>query len=145
VGWEDAPELVVKYLRRRKLLHPLKLQLSTKGAAHVESLRDQHGNIEVPADEALGGPKVVPCATDDYVLGDPVIWSNLETLQRKVLALDNEAYGVLRTCQDKGVTRVVIKGVADFGDGDKGDWFHSYSAEASAELLIRILESGAAH
>lgn len=79
-------------------------------------------------------------ATGSPVVSRKDIFTNLQKRDRKVLALDTEAYCVLKAVEISNlrVPAVVIKGVCDFADPDKDDRAHKVAADGAAKCMLGV-------
>ncbi len=86
---------------------------------------------------------VGPMASGNVVVKDGVTWDMLKALGvRTVLGLEMEAAAIAQTAQRLAVPHwVVVKGVMDYADPKKDDRIKSFAARASAEVLLRLLQS----
>lgn len=81
-----------------------------------------------------------PFATGSSVVSKKEIFANLQKRERKVVALDMEAYSVLKAAEisNQKIPAVVIKGVSDFADPEKDDKAHKLAAKSSAKCMLEI-------
>lgn len=89
-------------------------------------------------------PTVVvgPMVSGASVLEDPEIVKYIKDQQdRKVVAIEMEAYGVSFACENaiSQPTCIIIKSICDFANLDKNDDFQRYAAYTSAELCYHYL------
>lgn len=86
---------------------------------------------------------VGPIASGNAVVKDGVTWETLKVLGvRTVLGLEMEAAAISQVAHRLGIPRwIVVKGVMDYADPNKDDLFKHFAARASAEVLIRMLQT----
>jgi nucleoside phosphorylase len=96
-----------------------------------------------PASVALASG--VHLSTDAMASGSKVIGSAerataIANLQRKTVAIEMEAIGVVEACQRATplVSAVVVKAVSDFADDTKDDSWHKFASMAAADLAITL-------
>lgn len=79
-------------------------------------------------------------ATGSSVISRDRIFDDLQVRDRNVLALDMEAYSVLKSVEisNKRIPTVVIKGVCDFADAQKNDEAHKIAADAAAKTTFAV-------
>ena len=83
---------------------------------------------------------VVPVACGPFVVASKEAVNIIKEPDRKLRALDMEAYGLYyaaHLCQKKALW---IKGVSDFADSNKGDSYHQKAAYASAYFLFLLIK-----
>jgi|GEM_PF-155693 len=83
-----------------------------------------------------------PFASGAAVLEDrEVIEAMAENLQRKLVGVEMEAYGVLaaaRISRHPRPSAIVVKSICDFGDERKGDEYQAYAAYTSASFVYEF-------
>ena len=84
-------------------------------------------------------------ACGPQVVKDPAYVGRLRSREHSLLALDMESFGVVLAASmcstpARRVPCVVVKGVADYADGDKNDDWHDYAAYASAAFARSVLD-----
>ncbi|HMQ04246.1 MAG TPA: DUF1176 domain-containing protein [Pyrinomonadaceae bacterium] len=81
-------------------------------------------------------------ATGSSVVSRSRIFDDLQVRDRNVLALDMEAYSVLKAVEisNKRIPTVVVKGVCDFADTGKNDDAHGIAAEAAARTTLDVAQ-----
>jgi len=77
-------------------------------------------------------------ATGSAVIAKLDSFRDLEKRQRSVLALDMEAFAFLQSVEgnNRNIPGIVIKGVCDFADENKGDSFHVPAAGVAARCML---------
>jgi nucleoside phosphorylase len=114
--------------------------ITERGHAEVEALQAYH----------LDPPSVLPfkihvgpMASGNVVVKDGVTWDILKMLGvRTVLGLEMEAASIAQVAQRLAVPYwVVVKGVMDYADPKKDDRIKPFAARASADVLLRLLQS----
>lgn len=85
-----------------------------------------------------------PMASGSVVLEDPTTTARILEGHRKTIAIEMEAYGVMSAMQSLGTQApipIVMKGICDFADPDKGDDWQQFAAYTSARLAYRAIEN----
>lgn len=79
-------------------------------------------------------------ATGSNVISISGAFQELELRERNVLALDMEAYSVLKGIATKNsrIPGIIIKSVCDFADEEKNDEAHQIAARTSAQFMIQF-------
>lgn len=129
---------------------PEQIPLDTflKGRLRALSLRGQ--TLEDVRARWVGNPianrlqlHIGPFASGAAVLADSIQVSRVREQQRKLVGIDMEAYAVFAAAHESTRPQpipMVLKGVVDFADTNKGDEFRSYAAYTSAQVLRLIME-----
>lgn len=84
-----------------------------------------------------------PMASGAAVVADSNMTASVSGQNRKLLAVEMEAYGVLSAVEQSPVPRpmgFVAKSVCDFADEAKNDRYQSYAAYTSANAIARFVE-----
>ena len=83
-----------------------------------------------------------PFATGSSVVSRKDIFTDLQKRERKVLALDMEAYNVLKAVEisNQKIPAIVIKGICDFADPDKNDKAHGIAARGAAVCTLDVAQ-----
>lgn len=86
---------------------------------------------------------VGPIASGNAVVKDGVTWDSLKAQGvRTVLGLEMEAAAIAQVAHRLAVPNwLVVKSVMDYADPNKDDRFKPYAAAASAEVLLRLLQT----
>lgn len=141
---EQCPDWqsIISYLRKVKFIEDTNpLKITSEGIKFVENLRT---NLQIEANKGRSYPKswIGALATGNSVIEDSSIFDRLSTRERKVLGLETEAAAFLQEVQSTypGLPSFVVKGVCDYADTEKGDSFHKYAAEASAQYMYYLLK-----
>ncbi|WP_250441861.1 hypothetical protein [Caballeronia sp. AZ1_KS37] len=82
--------------------------------------------------------KVGPMFTGTAVVADRDVSQSLEAINRKVVAVEMEGYGVACAAKYIGPNRpevFILKAVSDFADEHKDDDWHRYASYTSAQML----------
>ncbi|HEX5751169.1 MAG TPA: tetratricopeptide repeat protein [Archangium sp.] len=144
---------VVERLWASELLEKDKLQLSTKGRAHIEKLlvthRGQFPDISVAGKDSKLPFRVhvAPIGSGSGVIEDETYWGFVTDSMRKTLGLEMEAAAVgalahaLQPNRGRPLHALVMKGVMDLGNEGRDDLFKDFAARASAECLLAFLRS----
>lgn len=98
---------------------------------NINLLSDADGNIRAFVAPTVCGPLVVASES----LAD-----DIKDMDRNLMALDMEGFGLYAACQAMNVQSLWIKGIADFANPDKGDDYHKRACYASALFLQRLLK-----
>lgn len=64
------------------------------------------------------------------------------TLHGKIDVAEMEAAGIATACNRASTPYLVIRGISDFGDGEKNDGAHLLAATAAAIVAIDFAEHG---
>ncbi|MBL0741076.1 5'-methylthioadenosine/S-adenosylhomocysteine nucleosidase family protein [Chryseolinea lacunae] len=89
-----------------------------------------------------------PIASGSYVISSESKLNEIKQLQRKLLGVEMEGYGLYYTCehnQDKSVKGLMIKSVSDFGDSTKNDKYQDYSSFTSAQFIYHFINEELVH
>lgn len=81
-----------------------------------------------------------PGACGSYVVTDKGFMKDLLKDNQKLRGLDMEGYGLYMTAHILGKKCMMIKGVSDFADSDKGDTYHKMCSFSSAWFLFEFLK-----
>lgn len=118
----------------------LKAQLRQfRGKSEVlEKIRNEwHEPMETQLKTQLGA-----FASGASVLADRSVIEHISTdLQRKLVGVDMEAYGVLcavRVCPPPKASAMIVKSLCDFGDENKDDAYQAYAAYTSARFVYEF-------
>ena len=85
---------------------------------------------------------VAPGTCGSYVVGDEVFMRQLlDEGNRKLTGLDMEGYGLYLAGHMLKKDCVLVKGIADYGDGLKDDKYHKTCSYASAWFVIRFIKT----
>lgn len=84
-------------------------------------------------------------ACGPHVVKDKSYMDALKNREYSLLGLDMESYGValaasMCSTHSHPVVPLIVKGVCDFADSEKGDLWHDYCSYASASFVLRLLE-----
>lgn len=134
--------------KKRFRMSPHQIGLHAEVRAQFSVLADDRGWLSTvrsswiatapPAELQL---RLGPMASGAAVLADRNMVSAVLEQNRKTLAIDMEAYGVL-TAVEEGptpqATGIIVKSVCDFADEMKGDQLQAYAAFASAQIIARF-------
>lgn len=85
-----------------------------------------------------------PVACSSAVIGSSKSKSAILERERKTLAVEMEAYGVGKAVErelDRSCDFLVIKGISDLADSDKGDFDREFAAHAMAVALREVIDS----
>lgn len=84
---------------------------------------------------------VAPGTCGSYVVGDAAFMQKLLAEgNRKLTGLDMEGYGLYLAGHMLKKDCVLVKGIADYGDGNKNDEYHPTCAYASAWFVIQFIK-----
>lgn len=84
---------------------------------------------------------VAPGTCGSYVVGDEAFMRRLgEKGDRKLTGLDMEGYGLYLAGHMLKKDCVLVKGIADYGDGVKDDKYHRTCSYASAWFVMRFIK-----
>ncbi|HEX9927695.1 MAG TPA: DUF1176 domain-containing protein [Pyrinomonadaceae bacterium] len=108
----------------------------------LQWLKTYTGKIEgkIKLDEKNWTIRFGSFATGSNVISMRGAFQELELKERNVLALDMEAYSVLKGIATKNsrIPGIIIKGVCDFADEEKNDDAHQIAAKTSAQFMIQF-------
>lgn len=95
----------------------------------------------LPDDMNIPSIHVAPGTCGSYVVNDPAFMQKLLSEgNRKLTGLDMEGFGLYLTSHILKHDCVMIKGIADYGDGQKDDKYHAVSSYASAWFVLRFIK-----
>jgi nucleoside phosphorylase/CheY-like chemotaxis protein len=83
-----------------------------------------------------------PIASGSYVISSENRLNEIKQVQRKLLGVEMEGYGLYYACehhQDKAVKGLMIKSVSDYGDSKKDDQYQDYSSFTSAQFIYHFI------
>lgn len=83
-----------------------------------------------------------PVASGSSVIADEAVVENIRSHNRKVIAVDMEAFAVHSACAASSHPQpgvLTVKSICDFADKDKNSSIQSYTAGVSAALIVPIL------
>lgn len=86
--------------------------------------------------------KLGPVVSVPYVVSCEDAFLQFKDVQRKLIGLEMEAYGVFYSAMNSSKPKpksIVIKSICDFGDQDKGDEFHKYATYTSARFVYELI------
>jgi nucleoside phosphorylase len=109
-------------------------------------IRDNHEILKIKADYK-GTPisfelkaRVGPVASGSYVISSKAYIDTISEQNRKLIAIDMEAYGLFLACHYFTQTKCLfIKSVCDFGDNAKDDNYQTYASYTSARFLYAFI------
>jgi len=132
------------------LNEPVQLGLPSYATTQCNRLREDIGfqrsipdawNGEVPNERV--SVHIGPLASGATVVADSQTFQGVKLQQRNLLGLDMEAYSVFAAAHFGPFphpTALCVKGVSDFGGGDKCDKWRNYASFASAKVVQRLVE-----
>ncbi|OQW88270.1 MAG: hypothetical protein BWK78_08405, partial [Thiotrichaceae bacterium IS1] len=102
---------------------------------------DWKANIRVPSPANSFQPSVHygRIVSSETVIANKEIMASLLAKHRKLRALAQEGYGVAKVAHGRNVDFLEIRGICDFGDGNKNDDWHEYAAHAAAAYAVGLL------
>lgn len=108
------------------------LPKSTKDSFHISAQRP---------DNSLYRPLVYPgvIASGEEVIANPELRDSIVELNRKIMAIEMEGYGVSRAAWQSSKPCLVIRALCDYADGGKNDDWHEYSAAVAAGFTKEFL------
>lgn len=137
---EECPDWSNVILRLRKRGYIEKpVKLTEAGIEHIQELLLLNPK-GLPVEPEFS-VHVAPIATGATVTEDDQIYNELSSYMRKVLGLDMEGSGLAASADSYDIPFIFAKGVSDFADPYKDDRYRTFSARASAELLILLLRN----
>lgn len=124
---------------------PYPLALSTRIRGILERLEGESQSLNdlrsrFPGTSPQTAPRlhIGPFASGASVVARAAMLSEVQLQHRKLLAIDMEAYGVAVAANELPLPVpefIILKGVSDFADEDKGDAQRPYASYMSAQLL----------
>jgi nucleoside phosphorylase/tetratricopeptide (TPR) repeat protein len=78
-------------------------------------------------------------ASSERVIGKKQRMTELLDQHRELRAVAMEGYGVAEAAHGKLAHFLEIRGISDFGDGEKNDEWHDYAAEVAAAYAVGLL------
>lgn len=122
--------------------------LSTRVRGLLEQFEGEHEAFAMmrssfQGNKPAGVPKLHmgPFASGAAVVARAAMMDEVRDQNRKLLAIDMEAYGLASAATELPAPQpdfLVLKGVSDFADEEKGDAFHHYAAFMSAQFLAHL-------
>jgi nucleoside phosphorylase/DNA polymerase III delta prime subunit len=102
---------------------------------------DWKENIQVQSPGGSSQPSVHHgvIVSSETVVGNPERMASLLATHRKCRALAMEGYGVAEAAWHNRIDFLEIRGICDFGDGNKNDDWHEYAAHAAAAYAVGLL------
>jgi nucleoside phosphorylase len=88
---------------------------------------------------------VGPFASGAAVVARSAIMKEVQSQNRKLVGIDMEAYGLVSAAAELPAPQpdfLVLKGVSDFADEEKGDAYREYAAYVSAQFLAHLCTHG---
>ncbi|MBZ9775380.1 hypothetical protein [Mesorhizobium sp. CO1-1-8] len=130
--------------------HPTQIPLSPTLRRVAEMVADDGSFLDSLRRSYSGSPpktalklRIGPMASGAAVRADDSFFEELAKANRKVLAVEMEAYGVFATANEMPSPRadvLVVKGVSDFANSNKEDSFQDYAAYVSSACLLEMIE-----
>jgi len=93
-------------------------------------------------------PNITPNAVIGSITTVPFVVQNLPELMekpefqkysRKTIGIEMEGIAIYEIEPSRSFARIVVKGVCDYGDGNKDDKYHGIAAESSAAFVLHML------
>ena len=84
---------------------------------------------------------VAPTVCGPFVVASSEIVDDINEIDRNLMALDMEGFGLYAACQAMGVECLWVKGVADYGKPGKGNAYHKLASYASAMFLYNLISA----
>lgn len=129
--------------------HPFPLTTRVRGL--VEDYEGEHDALTRFRAEFTGSkpdtmPRVHlgPFASGAAVIARSAMMGEIRSQNRKLLAIDMEAYGVASAATELPEPQpdfLMLKGVSDFADEEKNDAFRDYASFMSVKLLAHLCEN----
>jgi len=133
---------VVRTLEREGLIkrEQRRFTITKKGLATVDAW---HAYDSEPITKLPFSVHVGPMASGNAVVKDGLTWDMLKIMGvRTAISLEMEAAAIAQVAHRLGVPHwIVAKGVMDYADPKKDDRVKPFAARASAEVLIRLLQT----
>lgn len=83
---------------------------------------------------------VAPTICGPFVMASEELIDDINSIDRNLMALDMEGFGLYAAAQAMGKSCLWIKGVADFGDSKKIDKYHKIASYSSALFLQSLIK-----
>ena len=144
-----------KFAPRPEILRPhmstqqnLNTYLATPSLSARLCERGQTMGFEMPASSQAGNVAAgisvssATIASGELLIRDPALQQSFRSLHDKAYVAEMEAYGVFDACEKQRVPALIVRGISDFGDGDKDDTFHTIASVAAAIITIDYLIHG---
>jgi len=102
---------------------------------------DWKENIQVTSPAGDFQPRVHHgvIASSETVVGNPERMASFLKAHRECRALAMEGYGVAEAAWNDRINFLEIRGICDFGDGNKNDDWHQYAADVAAAYAVGLL------
>lgn len=88
------------------------------------------------------GARQATIGSGEKLLRDPEKLRALRTLHGKLEVVEMEAAGLVNAARRLGVPWLVVRGISDFGDEFKDDFFHMFASKAAAAVLLDFVSQG---
>src|ERR1035437_3320086 len=134
--------------RGRFRVAPHQIGLSAESRAQLVSLAGESAWLNTVRSSWAAGPpaeelriRLGPIASGAAVLADQKVLDGILAQNRKTLAIDMEAYGVLAAAEEGPAPKavgIIIKSVSDFADESKSDSIQAYAAFTCCQVLARF-------
>lgn len=134
--FEPAPYPLALTSRVRGVVEPFEGE-----SAALTDIRKKFGGAASPTMPKL---HIGPFASGAAVVARAAMVQEVQLQHRKLLAIDMEAYGIAIAATESVLPVpefIIVKGVSDFADEDKGDSRRDYAAFMSAQFLGLICTS----
>lgn len=123
--------------------YPLALSSRVRGLVEEfegesEELATLRKNYKGACAQSVPRLHIGPFASGSAVVARAAMMQEVQAQHRKLLAIDMEAYGIAMAASEANLPVpefLVVKGVSDFADEDKGDSQRAYAAYMSAQFL----------
>ena len=138
---------VLKQLKEEGLIEKTRLSLTQEGQSRVqESHTIAISEMTSYPKKDRFRPRLIPgsIASGPFVRQDMpehIIELRTHAGQRKTVALDMEAISIYQATTNHNFAKCAIKAVSDYGDLEKEDSFHDYSAQAAAAFVLHMIRS----
>ncbi len=83
---------------------------------------------------------VAPTVCGPFVVVSTEIVDDINEMDRNLMALDMEGFGLYAACQAMAVECLWVKGVADYGKPGKGNAYHKLASYASAMFIYKLIK-----
>lgn len=142
---EDDPTGTVRFLRE---IHQIsvshRLQYAAEDIAsdrgQMSDINLQLKNMNILDDEDNVKAVVAPTVCGPFVVASSEMVGDINEMDRNLMALDMEGFGLYAACQAMGVECLWVKGVADYANPNKGNDYHKLASYASAIYLYKLIK-----
>lgn len=141
----DEPTGTVRFLRE---IHQISVSHRLQYAAeeissdrgYISDINLQLKDMNLLEDGENVKAVVAPTVCGPFVVASSEIVDDINEMDRNLMALDMEGFGLYAACQAMDVECLWVKGVADYGKPGKGNAYHKLASYASAMFLYKLIK-----